>query len=144
MLSTIIDTKNYRFFPSLIINILLPYVYVLPFLLIVMLGTAVVTSASLNCGSYASSDYHKHLCFSLSQSQSWSLLGAVKKEPGLQSSKYWDKLATVPFSKFHLRINNCTDNATKCHSISVYSKLSMRVIVHKIIMGLQNGARASL
>ncbi len=31
------------------------------FLLIVTLGTAVVTSASLNCGSYASSDYYQHL-----------------------------------------------------------------------------------
>ncbi len=33
----------------------------LPFLLIVTLGTAIVISASLNCGSYASSDYYKHL-----------------------------------------------------------------------------------
>ncbi len=33
----------------------------MPFLLIVTLGTAVVTSTSLNCGSYASSDYYKHL-----------------------------------------------------------------------------------
>ncbi len=37
----------------------------LPFLLIVTLHTAVVTSASLNCQSYASSDYYIHL---------WSIL----------------------------------------------------------------------
>ncbi len=33
----------------------------LPFMLIVTLGTAVITSASLKCGSYASSDYYNHL-----------------------------------------------------------------------------------
>ncbi len=39
---------------------------VFPFFFIVTLGTAVVTSASLNCGSYASSDYYKHLWYELS------------------------------------------------------------------------------
>ncbi len=78
-----------------------------------MLGTAVVTSASLNSGSYASSDYYKHLWFSIknllshlftltNQDRKWrmSVLGfssALIRTSGNTGSKWW-LIVTSPHS----------------------------------------------